>query len=81
MFEELFPFKIFLYFVVDIFESFETTMLKYLAFGVSTNLFLLLPMLDMSLHWDTLSWFQANQSLLLLINAVCLAEKQQIPIL
>jgi hypothetical protein len=36
--------------------------------------------IDMSLHSDTLFWFLANQSLLLLIIAVCLAEKQQIPI-
>ena len=34
----------------------------------------------MSLHSDTLSWFQANQSLLLLLNVVCLVDKQQIPI-
>jgi hypothetical protein len=26
-------------------------------------------------------WFQANQSLLFLLNAACLAEKEQIPIL
>jgi hypothetical protein len=37
--------------------------------------------IDMSLHSDTLFWFWANQSLLLLLNAACLAEKQQIPIL
>ena len=36
---------------------------------------------DMSLHSDTLFWFRANQSLLFLLNATCLAEKQQIPIL
>jgi hypothetical protein len=36
---------------------------------------------DMSLHSDTLLWFRANQYLLLLLNAACLAEKQQIPIL
>ena len=30
-------------------------------------------------HSDTLSWFQANQSLLFLLNAVCLVEKKQIP--
>jgi hypothetical protein len=36
---------------------------------------------DMSQHSDTLSWFRVNQSLLFLLNAVCLAEKQQIPIL
>jgi len=36
---------------------------------------------DMSLHMDTLSWFQANQSLFVLLNAACLAQKQQIPIL
>ena len=35
---------------------------------------------DMSLHWDTLFCFQGNQSLLLLLNAVCLEKKQQIPI-
>jgi hypothetical protein len=34
----------------------------------------------MSLHWDTLFWFRGNQSLLLLLNAACLAEKQYIPI-
>jgi hypothetical protein len=33
----------------------------------------------MSLHSDTLFWFRANQSLLFLLNAVCLAEKEQIP--
>jgi hypothetical protein len=27
------------------------------------------------------SWFQANQSLLLLLNAACLVEKQQLPVL
>jgi hypothetical protein len=35
----------------------------------------------MSLHSDTLFWFRANQSLLFLLNAAFLAEKQQIPIL
>ena len=35
------------------------------------------PRVDMSLHFDTLLWFLANQSLLLLLNDVCLAEKQQ----
>jgi hypothetical protein len=39
------------------------------------------PRVDMSLHSDTLFWFRANQSLLFLLNAACLAEKQQIPIL
>jgi hypothetical protein len=34
----------------------------------------------MSLHSDTLSWFQANQFWLLLLKAVCFAKKQQIPI-
>jgi hypothetical protein len=38
------------------------------------------PRIDMSLLSDTLFWFRANQSLLLLLNAACLAEKQQIPI-
>jgi hypothetical protein len=31
---------------------------------------------DMSLHSDTLFWFRANLSLLLLLNAECLAVKQ-----
>ena len=34
----------------------------------------------MSLHSDTLSRFRANQSLLFLLNDVCLAEKQHVPI-
>jgi hypothetical protein len=34
----------------------------------------------MSLHSDTLLWFLSNQSLLLLPNVACLAEKQQKPI-
>jgi len=34
---------------------------------------------DISHHSDTLSWFQANQSLILLVNAVCFAKKQQAP--
>jgi hypothetical protein len=29
--------------------------------------------IDMSLHYDTLSWFRANQSFLFLLNTVCLA--------
>ena len=36
---------------------------------------------DMSLHSDTFFWFRANQSLLFLLSALCLAEKQQISIL
>ena len=34
---------------------------------------------DISLHSDTLSWFRANQSLLLTLRPDCLKEKQQIP--
>jgi hypothetical protein len=30
----------------------------------------------MSLQLDTLSWFRANQYLLLILNAACLAQKQ-----
>ena len=37
------------------------------------------PQKDMSPHSNTLSWFRANQ-LLFLLNAACLAEKQQMPI-
>ena len=32
--------------------------------------------INKSLHSDTLSWFRANQFLLLLLNAACLSEKQ-----
>jgi hypothetical protein len=38
------------------------------------------PRVDMSLHSDTLFWFRPNHSLIFLLNAACLAEKQQIPI-
>jgi hypothetical protein len=38
------------------------------------------PRIDMSFHSDTLFWFRATQSLFFLLNAVCLAEKQEIPI-
>ena len=37
--------------------------------------------INMSPYSDTLFWFWANQSLLLLLNAACLVEKQQILIL
>ena len=42
-----------------------------------------IPWVDMLLHLDILRlfWFRAIQSLLLLLNALCLEEKQQIPIL
>jgi hypothetical protein len=36
------------------------------------------PREDVSLHSDILSWFQVNQYQLLLLDAACLAEKQQI---
>ena len=39
-----------------------------------------IPRVDMLLHSDTLFWFRANQSVLLLLSAACLAEKQHIPI-
>ena len=35
---------------------------------------------EMSLHSNTLFWLRANQSLVLFLNAACLEEKQQIPI-
>jgi len=36
------------------------------------------PRIYMSLHSDTLFYFLVNQSLLVLLNDTCLAEKQQI---
>jgi hypothetical protein len=41
----------------------------------------IIPKLTLSPQSDTLSLFRANQSLLFLLNAVCLVENQQIPIL
>jgi hypothetical protein len=38
-------------------------------------------LIDMSPHSDTLSWFRDNQTWLFLLNAACLAQKKQIPIL
>ena len=38
------------------------------------------PQEDMPLYPDTLFWLWTNQSLLLLLNAACLAQKQQIQI-
>jgi hypothetical protein len=35
------------------------------------------PQVEISLHSDTLFWLRANQYLLFLSNAACLAEKQQ----
>jgi hypothetical protein len=39
------------------------------------------PRIDISPYSDTLSWSRANQTLFVILNAVCLAENQQIPIL
>ena len=38
------------------------------------------PRVNMPPHADTLFWFRVNQSLLFLLNAACLVEKQPIPI-
>ena len=38
------------------------------------------PRIDMSPHSSALPWFRAIQYLIFLLNAACLAEKQQIPI-
>ena len=35
---------------------------------------------DMQLYTDVLIWFWADQSMLLLLIALCLAEKQLIPV-
>jgi hypothetical protein len=39
------------------------------------------PRSDMSFYSYTLFWLPANKSLLILLNAACLAEKQQMPFL
>ena len=48
---------------------------------VMVNAYFALPnnshWVDMSLHSDTLFWFRPNQSLLFLLNAAFLAEKQK----
>jgi hypothetical protein len=38
------------------------------------------PLVDISFHSETLSWFRANQYLILLLKPVCLTRNQQIPI-
>ena len=63
----------------------ETTMMSALyETNMLTWLFIELaywknsPLVDMSLHLGLiLSWFRGNQSLLLLLNAACVAEKLQ----
>jgi hypothetical protein len=47
----------------------------YSAYSLSLQ-----PRTNMSLNFDTLFWVRADQSLLFLLNAACLAEKQQTPI-
>ena len=54
---------------------------KIEKYPVPVNCENLIPRVDMSTRSDTLFWFQANQSLFLPFNAVCLEKKQQIPIL
>jgi hypothetical protein len=39
------------------------------------------PRVDVSLHSSILSWFRGDQSILLLLQPVCLVGKQQIPFL
>ena len=39
-----------------------------------------IPQEDMPLYPDTIFWLRADQYLLLLLNAACLADKQQLPI-
>ena len=36
------------------------------------------PLVDILLHTDTLFWFRADQSLFVLLNAACLAERKNI---
>ena len=55
----------------------------YIVLAVSLNLSFSLKQQSVGRHvtpLSTLSWFRANQSFLVLLNAVCLAEEQQIPI-
>jgi hypothetical protein len=58
---------------------------KLTPFHLSKCIFLIIQgiifsKIGMLPHLDTLFLFQATQSLLFLLNAACLAEKQQIPI-
>jgi hypothetical protein len=36
------------------------------------------PLVDMSPNWNTLTWFRANPSLLLLLNTACFLEKHRV---
>jgi hypothetical protein len=40
-----------------------------------------IPWIDMSAHPHTLSWFRNNQFLVFLLNAACLTEKRQMPMI
>jgi hypothetical protein len=53
----------------------------YILYSLCAFFYCFVLLIDMSLHTDTFSWFRANQYLLFLLNDVCLAEKQHIPIL
>ena len=60
--------------------NYETNMLSWIFFMVLAH-WNNSPRIDMSPHSNTLFWFRVYQSLIFLLNAVCLAEKLQIPIL
>jgi len=47
-----------------------------LCWNLKISLKKICPRVDMSVHSDILSLIRANQSLLLLLNAACLSEKQ-----
>ena len=54
------------------------TLYAVLEFNSANSLKIICPQVDMSVHSDTLSLIRANQSLVLLLNAACLSEKQHI---
>jgi hypothetical protein len=60
------------------FDEMIYTLYTVVEFNSASSLKIICPRVDMSVHSDTLSLIRANQSLLLLLNAACLSEKQHI---
>ena len=61
-----------------VFDEMISTLYAVLEFNSANSLKIICPRVDMSVHSDTLSLIRANQSLVLLLNAACLSEKQHI---
>jgi hypothetical protein len=61
-----------------VFDEMISTLYAVLEFNSANSLKIICPRVGMSVHSDTLSLIRANQSLVLLLSAACLSEKQHI---